>query len=131
MPEVAILFGQVAVEYHLVDLVNSINQRRLTCVAINPFKLRVAGVTAGTIDLDPHIDRLVQEIGDMALQERGVQVLTASGDDLTETDDPSKVMMRQVAAAFAQFEKQDLFLNWPPRGNGSGKNQADARAGSR
>jgi len=51
---------------------------------------------------------LVQELGIMALQERGVRVLTASGDDLTETDDPSKVMMRQVAAAFAQFEKARL-----------------------
>jgi DNA invertase Pin-like site-specific DNA recombinase len=27
---------------------------------------------------------------------------------LTQTDDPSKVMMRQVAAAFAQFEKARL-----------------------
>lgn len=51
---------------------------------------------------------LVQELGILALQRRGVQVLTASGDDLTETDDPTKVMMRQVAAAFAQFEKARL-----------------------
>jgi DNA invertase Pin-like site-specific DNA recombinase len=51
---------------------------------------------------------LVQELGIMALQGLGVRVLTASGDDLTATDDPSKVMMRQVAAAFAQFEKARL-----------------------
>ena len=51
---------------------------------------------------------LVQELGVMVLQERGVRVLTANGDDLTQTDDPSKVMMRQVAAAFAQFEKARL-----------------------
>ncbi len=51
---------------------------------------------------------IVQELGLMALKERGVRVLTSSGDDLTETDDPSKVMMRQVAAAFAEFEKARL-----------------------
>ena len=51
---------------------------------------------------------LTQEMGVIALQQRGVRVFTASGDDLTETDDPSKVMMRQVAAAFAQFEKARL-----------------------
>jgi DNA invertase Pin-like site-specific DNA recombinase len=51
---------------------------------------------------------LAQELGILALQRRGVRVLTASGDDLTETDDPTKVMMRQVAAAFAQFEKSRL-----------------------
>jgi DNA invertase Pin-like site-specific DNA recombinase len=35
-------------------------------------------------------------------------VLTASGEDLTETDDPARVMMRQVTAAFAQYEKERL-----------------------
>ena len=51
---------------------------------------------------------LVQEYGVMVLQQRGVQVLTAGGDDLTATDDPSKVMVRQMMAAFAQFEKARL-----------------------
>lgn len=51
---------------------------------------------------------LTQELGLIALQQRGVKVFTANGDDLTETDDPSKVMMRQVAAAFSQFEKARL-----------------------
>ena len=51
---------------------------------------------------------VVQELGVMALQQRGVQVLTASGDDLTATDDPSKVMVRQMMAAFVQFEKARL-----------------------
>lgn len=48
---------------------------------------------------------LVQELGVMALQQRGVQVFTAGGDELTATDDPSKFMVRQMMAAFAQFEK--------------------------
>ena len=51
---------------------------------------------------------LTQEMGVIALQQRGVRVFTGNGDDLTETDDPSKVMMRQVAAAFSQFEKARL-----------------------
>ena len=51
---------------------------------------------------------LVQELAVLALRERGVRVITASGEDLTETDDPAKVMMRQVAAAFAQYEKNRL-----------------------
>ena len=51
---------------------------------------------------------LTQEMGLIALQQRGVRVFTGNGDDLTETDDPSKVMMRQVAAAFSQFEKARL-----------------------
>lgn len=51
---------------------------------------------------------LIQELGVMALQQRGVQVFTASGDELTATDDPSKVMVRQMMAAFAQFEKARL-----------------------
>jgi hypothetical protein len=37
-----------------------------------------------------------------------VRVLTASGDDLTDTTDPSRVMMRQIAGSFAQYEKSRL-----------------------
>jgi DNA invertase Pin-like site-specific DNA recombinase len=37
-----------------------------------------------------------------------VRVLTASSDDLTNTDDPFKVAMRQIAGAFAQLEKARL-----------------------
>lgn len=51
---------------------------------------------------------IVQEAGIIALIERRVRVLTASGDDLTETDDPFKVAMRQIAGVFAQLEKARL-----------------------
>jgi DNA invertase Pin-like site-specific DNA recombinase len=51
---------------------------------------------------------VVQEAGIVALIERGVRVLTVSGDDLTETDDPFKVAMRQIAGVFAQLEKARL-----------------------
>jgi DNA invertase Pin-like site-specific DNA recombinase len=51
---------------------------------------------------------LVSELAILVLKQRGVRVLTASGEDLTETDDPARVLMRQVAAAFAQYEKARL-----------------------
>jgi DNA invertase Pin-like site-specific DNA recombinase len=37
-----------------------------------------------------------------------MRVLTANGDDLTNTDDPMKVAMRQIAGAFSQLEKARL-----------------------
>ena len=51
---------------------------------------------------------IVQEAGIIALIERGVRVLTSSGDDLTETNDPFKIAMRQIAGVFAQLEKARL-----------------------
>jgi hypothetical protein len=51
---------------------------------------------------------IAQELGVLAMQARGVRVLTASGEDLTSTDDPAKIMMRQIAGAFAQYEKARL-----------------------
>ena len=35
-------------------------------------------------------------------------MLTANGDDLTDSSDPSRVMMRQIAGAFHQYEKARL-----------------------
>jgi DNA invertase Pin-like site-specific DNA recombinase len=51
---------------------------------------------------------LTQELGIIALAERGVRVVTANGDDLTNTDDEMRVAMRQIAGAFAQLEKARL-----------------------
>lgn len=51
---------------------------------------------------------IAQELGVLVMVERGVKVITANGDDLTVTDDPAKVMMRQIAGAFAQYEKARL-----------------------
>src|SRR5262249_36509585 len=50
-------------------------------------------------------DLVTQELGLLALIGRGVRVLTANGDDLTDASDPSRVMMRQIAGSFAQYEK--------------------------
>jgi DNA invertase Pin-like site-specific DNA recombinase len=53
-------------------------------------------------------DLMAQELGIVVLVSRRVKVMTASGDDLTDTSDPSRVMMRQIAGAFAQYEKARL-----------------------
>ena len=44
----------------------------------------------------------------MALIKRDVTVLTANGDNLTDTSDPSRIMMRQIAGSFSQYEKARL-----------------------
>jgi DNA invertase Pin-like site-specific DNA recombinase len=53
-------------------------------------------------------DLIAQELGIVVLVSRGVRVITAAGDDLCDTSDPSRVMMRQIAGAFAQYEKARL-----------------------
>jgi DNA invertase Pin-like site-specific DNA recombinase len=44
---------------------------------------------------------VTQELGILALIRRGVTVITSSGDNLTDSSDPARTMMRQVAGAFA------------------------------
>jgi DNA invertase Pin-like site-specific DNA recombinase len=53
-------------------------------------------------------DLMAQELGIGVLIKLGVRVLTANGDDMTETDDHMKVAMRQIAGTFAQLEKARL-----------------------
>jgi DNA invertase Pin-like site-specific DNA recombinase len=53
-------------------------------------------------------DLVTQELGVLALINRGVRVLTAGGDDLTDSGDPTRVMMRQIAGAFSEYEKARL-----------------------
>jgi DNA invertase Pin-like site-specific DNA recombinase len=53
-------------------------------------------------------DLVAQELGLLMLGRRGVRVLTAGGDDLTDTSDPTRIMMRQIAGAFAEYEKRRL-----------------------
>jgi len=53
-------------------------------------------------------DLMAQELGLGVLIKLGMRVITANGDDLTVTDDPMKVAMRQIAGAFAQLEKTRL-----------------------
>jgi DNA invertase Pin-like site-specific DNA recombinase len=49
-----------------------------------------------------------QELGLLMLMARDVRVFTANGDELTDNSDPSRVMMRQIAGAFHQYEKARL-----------------------
>jgi DNA invertase Pin-like site-specific DNA recombinase len=53
---------------------------------------------------------MTQELGIIALVQRGVRVLTANGDDLTDRSDPSRKMIRQIAGAFAEYEKARLIF---------------------
>jgi DNA invertase Pin-like site-specific DNA recombinase len=53
-------------------------------------------------------DLVAQELGIMLLIKRGVHVITANGDDLTDDSDPTRKMMRQIAGAFAEYEKARL-----------------------
>ena len=53
-------------------------------------------------------DLMTQELGILSLISLGVRVLTATGEDLTDTSDPMKIAMRQIAGAFAQLEKARL-----------------------
>src|SRR5215471_5228197 len=51
---------------------------------------------------------MAQELGSVLLTQRGVRLLMANGADLTDTKDPSRKMMRQVAGTFAEYEKTRL-----------------------
>jgi DNA invertase Pin-like site-specific DNA recombinase len=53
-------------------------------------------------------DLMTQEAGLAMLASRNVRVLTASGDDLTASDDPMRTMMRQIVGAVMQAEKARL-----------------------
>jgi DNA invertase Pin-like site-specific DNA recombinase len=51
---------------------------------------------------------VAQELGVLTLSKRGIKLITSAGDDLTETDDEGRAMMRQIAGAFAEYEKRRL-----------------------
>ena len=50
----------------------------------------------------------MQELSITLLAKRGVRLLTASGVDLTDSDDLGRKMMRQVPGAFMEYEKARL-----------------------
>src|SRR5262249_19517564 len=53
-------------------------------------------------------DLAAHELGILLLKKRDVRLLTANGEDLCDTSDPSRVMTHQIAGALAQFEKARL-----------------------
>src|SRR4029077_20119819 len=70
------------------------------------------GVRIGIVEDASRFARelMTQELGIIALAQRGVRVLTANGDELTDSSDPSRKMMRQIAGAFAEYEKARLIV---------------------
>jgi DNA invertase Pin-like site-specific DNA recombinase len=74
-------------------------------------------------------DLIAQELGILSLIKRGVRVLTSSGDDLTESDDPTRKLYRQVAGAFAEYERARLVAKL--RHARDRKSDAAKRGGSR
>ena len=58
----------------------------------------------------------------------GVRLLTASGDDLTDSDDLGRKMMCQVAGVFMEYEKGRLSPSSAPRGNASARSKITRRA---
>src|SRR5262249_21842131 len=51
---------------------------------------------------------LTAELGILLLVSRGVTLMTAAGENLTDTDDEMRVAFRQMAMTFAQLEKTRL-----------------------
>lgn len=56
----------------------------------------------------PARNLMTQELGIITLIKRDVTVTTAGDLNLTETDEPFKVAMRQIAGMFSQWEKARL-----------------------
>jgi DNA invertase Pin-like site-specific DNA recombinase len=53
---------------------------------------------------------VAQELGVLVMSSRNVRVVTSSGYELTETNEPSRVMMRQFTGAIVQYEKTRLMM---------------------
>ncbi|WP_271613495.1 hypothetical protein [Bradyrhizobium sp. CCBAU 51627] len=70
--------------------------------------LRVLVIDTAGPESDEAVHGPADTSGVMPRGQRGVRVLTCSGDDLTETSDPFKIAMRQIAGVFAQLEKARL-----------------------
>ena len=48
---------------------------------------------------------IAQELAVVAIEAKGIQIITSSGQNLTESDHPAKVAMRKMAGVFSQYEK--------------------------
>ena len=72
---------------------------------------------------------LTQEAGIALLVGLGVRVLTANGDDLTDSDDEFRVAMRQIMGVFSQLEKTRLVKKL--KGARDRKRKATGKCGGR
>lgn len=51
---------------------------------------------------------MAQELGIALLDTRRVTLLTSSGENMSASDDPARIMIRQITGSFAQYEKARL-----------------------
>ncbi len=49
---------------------------------------------------------IAQELAVVAMEAKGIQIITSSDQNPTESDDPAKVPMRQMAGVFSQYENK-------------------------
>lgn len=74
---------------------------------------------------------VTQELGFIALLKKlGVRVLTASGNDLTVTDDPMKKAVRQIAGVFAELERHASCISCASPASAARLRTASAKAGT-
>ena len=48
---------------------------------------------------------IAQDLAVVAMEAKGIQIITSSGQNLTESDYPAKVAMRQMAGGFLSIRK--------------------------
>lgn len=72
--------------------------------------IRCNGVRIVILEAQDRLARhlMVQETGLAMLTTLGVKVLTSTGDDMTDNDDPTRVLFRQLLGSFAQFQRATL-----------------------
>src|SRR5262245_4585550 len=71
---------------------------------------------------------MAQELAIVLLTQRGVRLLTANGDDLTDTTDPSRKMMRQSPAPSLSTKKRAWLRNSLRPAGASGSTLASVKA---
>lgn len=72
--------------------------------------IRGNGVRTVIVEASDRLARhlMVQETGLAMLSTLGVTVMTSTGDCMTDNDDPTRVLFRQMLGSFAQFERATL-----------------------
>jgi DNA invertase Pin-like site-specific DNA recombinase len=106
---------QVRVEHPFVDVyTGSKDYAARPGLAELMERLVEGGHGAGTVVVVERPDRLARDliVGELILtdfRDLGVKVVSAEGDfDLTADDDPTRVLVRQIMAAIAQYDKTSI-----------------------
>ena len=75
-------------------------------------------------------DLMVLLVGHDLLKAQGITLIPTTAPDYFAEDMPTAVLVRQVLAAIAQFEKASTVASSRPPGSASGRPQGSARVGS-